>query len=73
LCIFTALALKFTNTYVETTAGNRTPYVFVEQSSTIELYCQPPPPNLEMIASKQACFIKQTNIFIERKMIQATT
>jgi hypothetical protein len=26
-----------------------------------------------MIASKQACFTKQINIFIERKMIQATT
>jgi hypothetical protein len=36
---------------------------FVEQSSTIECYRQPPP-NLEMIASKQACFIRQTNIFI---------
>jgi hypothetical protein len=30
-----------------------------------------PHPNLEMIASKLACFIKQTNIFIQRKMIQA--
>jgi hypothetical protein len=39
--------------------------IFVEQSSTKECYHQPPPhPNLEMIASKQACFIKQTNIFI---------
>jgi hypothetical protein len=26
-----------------------------------------------MIASKQTCFIKQTNIFIERKTMQATT
>jgi hypothetical protein len=37
-------------------------FIFVEQSSTIECYCQPPP-NLEMIAGKQACFIKQTNTF----------
>jgi hypothetical protein len=31
----------------------------------------PPSPNLEMIASKLACFIKRTNIFMQRKMIQA--
>jgi hypothetical protein len=35
--------------------------IFVEQSSTIECYCHPPKKKLEMIASKQACFIKQTN------------
>jgi hypothetical protein len=47
--------------------------VFVERSSTKECYCQPPPPNLETIVSKLACFIKQTNIFIRRKTIRATT
>jgi hypothetical protein len=26
---------------------------------------------MDMIANKQACFIKQANIFIKRKMIQA--
>jgi hypothetical protein len=38
-------------------------HIFVELSSTKECYCHPPP-KLEMIASKQACFIKQTNIVI---------
>jgi hypothetical protein len=37
--------------------------IFVEQSSTKER-TRLPPPNPETIASKQACFIKQTNIFI---------
>jgi hypothetical protein len=32
-----------------------------------------PTPNLERIASMEASFIKQTNIFIQIKMIQATT
>jgi hypothetical protein len=31
----------------------------------------PPPPKMETIASKLACFIKQTNFFIQRKMIEA--
>jgi hypothetical protein len=45
---------------------------FVERSSTIECYCQPPTPKLEMIASNLACFIKQTNFFLQRKMKQAS-
>jgi hypothetical protein len=36
--------------------------IFAERSSTIECYCHPPP-NLEMIESKRAWLIKQTNIF----------
>jgi hypothetical protein len=44
-------------------SGNAVSVFYVERSSTIECYCQPPP-NLEMIASKQACFIRQINIFI---------
>jgi hypothetical protein len=31
----------------------------------------PPPPILEMIASELACFTKQTNIYVQRKTIQA--
>jgi hypothetical protein len=47
---------------------------FVEQSSTIERYCHPPPKKkLEMIASNLACFIKQFFYYKEqRKMIQAS-
>jgi hypothetical protein len=40
--------------------------VFVEQSSTIECYHHPPP-NLETIGSKQACFIKEINISSKEK------
>jgi hypothetical protein len=40
--------------------------LFVERSSTIECYRPSPPPNLETIASKQACFIKQANTFKKR-------
>jgi hypothetical protein len=40
--------------------------LFVEQSSTIECYHHPPGgaiQKMETIASKQACFKKQTNTF----------
>jgi hypothetical protein len=38
--------------------------VFVERSSTIECYHKPPP-NLEMIASKQASLFYKTNKYFQ--------
>jgi hypothetical protein len=38
------------------------------------LFSTPPPQKkMEMIVGKLACFIKQTNIFIQRKMTPAIT
>jgi hypothetical protein len=49
-------------------------FIFAERSSTIECYYQPPhTPNLETIANKQACFIKQKILSNKEKTIQATT
>jgi hypothetical protein len=40
---------------------------FVERSSTIDWFCLPPPTNLEMIASKWACFKKTNKYFYSKK------
>jgi hypothetical protein len=42
-----------------------------EQSSIIESYCKPPPPNLEMIVSKLACFYKTNKYFHTMKSDKA--
>jgi hypothetical protein len=43
--------------------------IFVERSSSIERYCQPPPPKkkLEIIVSKLACFYKTNKYFHTKK------
>jgi hypothetical protein len=46
----------------------------VRKAQPLNAIVNPPPKKkMETIASKQACFIIQTNIFISRKTMQATT